>query len=214
MVGYGQALVAAAAYDPVSRIAIFPLPRAAPVLRTGQRLLSASAADFQEAKNVDSVGDELLPNTAFASGNINVVNGPVITWVTPEPNECAAAPADLLVIASSTVALRSVRFLDGTKPITTVRRGTAGIYSAAEARRRCKGRHTLQAIVTDAKGRQAKAQRVVRVCVGAVKKTAVVTGASSGIGEATARARGAWLVLRARRPAAGATRAARVRARR
>ena len=165
VVGYGQALVAAAAYDPISGIAIFPLPREAPVLRTGQRLLSASAADFQEAKNVDSVGDELLPNTAFASGNITVVNGPVVTWVTPEPNECAAAPTDLLVIASSTAALRSVRFLDGTKPITTVRRGTAGIYSAAWKRGgAAKGRHTLQAIVTDAKGRQAKAQRVVRVC--------------------------------------------------
>jgi hypothetical protein len=165
VIGYGRALVAAAAYDPVSGIAVFPLPREAPVLRAGQRQLGASAADFQEAKNVDSVGDELLPNTAFASGNITVVNGPAITWVTPEPNECATATTPLLVIGSSTATLRSVRFLDGSKPITTVTRGTAGIYSATWKRgSAAKGRHTLRAVLTDAKGRHAEAQRVIRVC--------------------------------------------------
>jgi hypothetical protein len=93
------------------------------------------------------------------------VKGPAITWVTPEPRECAAATAPLLVIASSTATLRSVRFLDGSKRITTVRRGTAGIYSATWKRgSAAKGRHTLRAIITDAKGRQAEAQRVVRVC--------------------------------------------------
>jgi hypothetical protein len=165
VIGYGQALVAAATYDPTSGIALFPLPREAPALKVGKRLVAASAADFQEAKNVDSVGDELLPNTAFAAGNINVVNRPAITWVTPEPSECAAAPAPLVVLASSTAALRSVRFLDGSKPIATVKRGTAGIYSAAwKHGGAAKGRHTLRAIVTDAKGRIAEAQRVVRVC--------------------------------------------------
>jgi minor extracellular serine protease Vpr len=165
VIGYGRALIGAAAYDPLSGIALFPLPREAPVLRAGKRLVAASAADFQEAKNVDSVGDQLLPNTAFASGNITVVNRPAITWVTPEPSECATAPAQLLVLASSTAALRSVRFLDGRKPIATARRGVAGLYSVAWKRGgAAKGRHTLRAIVTDAKGRQAEAQRVVRVC--------------------------------------------------
>jgi hypothetical protein len=93
------------------------------------------------------------------------VNGPAITWVTPEPSECATSPAQLLVLASSTAALRSVRFLDESKPIATVKRGVAGIYSVAWKRGgAAKGRHTLRAIVTDAKGRQAEAQRVVRVC--------------------------------------------------
>ena len=117
VIGYGRALIGAAAYDPLTGIAIFPLPREAPVLRAGKRLLSASAADFQEAKNVDSVGDELLPNTAFASGNITVVNRPAITWVTPETSECAAAqthswcspprPLSCVRCASSTGASRS-----------------------------------------------------------------------------------------------------------
>jgi minor extracellular serine protease Vpr len=165
VIGYGRALVAAAAYDPISGIALFPLPQQAPALRAGKRLLQASAADFQEAKNVDSVGDELLPNTAFASGNITVVNGPAITWVTPEPSECVTAQTQLVAIASSTAVVRSVRFLDGTKPIATVTRGGAGIYGAVWKRGgAAKGRHTLHAIVTDAKGRKAEAQRVVRVC--------------------------------------------------
>jgi hypothetical protein len=93
------------------------------------------------------------------------VNGPTVTWVTPEPSECAAAPAELLVLASSTAALRSVRFLDGNKAIVTVKRGTAGIYSAAwKHGGAAKGKHTLRAVVTDAKGRHAEAQRVVRIC--------------------------------------------------
>ena len=128
-------------------------------------MLAASAADYQEAKNVDSVGDELLPNTAFASGRINVVNGPTISWLVPEIRECVAARATLLVIAGSTATVRSVRFLDGRKPIATVRRGELGIYSAVWKRGgAAKGRHTLRAIVTDAKGRKVEAQRIARVC--------------------------------------------------
>ena len=165
VIGYGRALIGAGAYDPVTGIAVFPLPAEAPALKAGKLQLQASAADFQEAKNVDSVGDELLPNTAFASGNITVVNGPTITWVTPEPRECATAQTQLVVIASSTAALRSVRFLDARKPIATVRRGAAGIYSTLWKRGgAAKGRHTLRAIITDAKGRKAEARRVVRVC--------------------------------------------------
>ena len=61
--------------------------------------------------------------------------------------------------------MRTIRFFDGRKPIATVRRGTSGIYSATWRRGgAAKGRHTLRAIVTDAKGRKAEAQRVVRVC--------------------------------------------------
>ena len=93
------------------------------------------------------------------------MNRPAITWVTPEPSECTAAQTQLLVLASSTAALRSVRFLDGSKPIATVRRGVAGLYSVVWKRGgAAKGKHTLHAIVTDARGRKAESQRVVRVC--------------------------------------------------
>ena len=165
VIGYRQTLIGAAVYDPASGIALFPIPAGAPALRAGNRQVQASAADFQESKNVDSVGDELLPNTAFASGPVRVVNTPTITWLTPEIRECAAARTPLTVLAGSTAAVRTIRFLDGKKPIATVRRGTAGIFGATWRRGgAAKGRHTLRAIVTDAKGRTAEAQRVVRVC--------------------------------------------------
>ena len=165
VIGYGQTLVGAAAYDPVSGIALFPIPPEAAALRAGKRQVQVSAADFQESKNVDSVGDQLLPNTAFAGGPIDVVNGPSATWITPEIRECATARTPLTVIAGSTVAVRSVQFLLGKKPIATVRRGTAGLYNTTWRRAgTAKGRHTLRAIVTDADGRKFEAQRVVRVC--------------------------------------------------
>jgi len=165
VIGYGRALIGAATYDPASGIALFPLPRQAPALRAGKRNLTASAADFQEAKNVDSVGDELLPNTAFAGGRITVVNRPTLTWVQPEVNECSARQASLIVLASSTVAVRSVRFFDGRKLLAIDRRGGADLFTAVWKRGgAAKGKHTLRAILTDAKGRKAEAQRVVRVC--------------------------------------------------
>jgi Subtilase family/PA domain len=165
VIGYGRTLVGAAAYDPISGIALFPLPSEAPALRAGRRMLTASGADFQEAKNVDSVGDELLPNTAFAEGPIRVVSGPAVTWLTPETNECAAARTPLVALASSTAAVRSVRFFLGRTLVATVRRGPAGLYTATWRRgATAQGRHTLRAIVTDARGRKAETQRVVRVC--------------------------------------------------
>src|SRR5688500_14408518 len=165
VIGYGRVLVGAYAYDAASGIALFPLPREAPALTVGRPVLGASAADFQEAKNVDSVGDELLPNTAFASGRIRVVNGPTINWLVPEIRECVPARASLVVVTGSTAAVRSVRFFDGRKPIAAVKRGAVGVYSAVWRRGgAAKGRHTLRAVVTDAKGRRAEAQRVARVC--------------------------------------------------
>ena len=165
VIGYAGVLVEAAAYDPASGIALFPLPRQAPVLKTGKRNLTASGADFQEAKNVDSVGDELLPNTAFASGGITVVNRPTVTWLTPDGNECTTRRAQLAVLAASTAAVRSVRFFEGRKLLASDKRGSAGLFTAVWKRGgAAKGKHTLRAIVTDAKGRRAEARRVVRVC--------------------------------------------------
>ena len=108
-------------------------------LKAGKRQVQASAADFQEAKNVDSVGDELLPNTAFASGPVSVVDGPTITWLTPEIRECVPASTPLTVLAGSTAAIRSIKFFNGKKPIATVRRGAAGIYGTTWRARRREG---------------------------------------------------------------------------
>ena len=165
VIGYGRALVGAVAHDPVSGIALFPIPEEAPVLRAGRRQLTASAADFQESKNVDSVGDELLPNTAFAAGPIRVVDGPSVTWLIPGASECVPVRVDLTVVAGSTTAVRSVRFFHGRRLFATVRRGGAGLFAATWRRgSAAKGRHTLRAVVTDARGRKAESRRVVRVC--------------------------------------------------
>ncbi|MGI9111056.1 MAG: hypothetical protein ACR2GT_02445, partial [Gaiellaceae bacterium] len=164
-IAYGRTLIGAAAYDPSSGIALFPLSREAPALKAGKRTLSAEAADFQEAKNVDSVGDELLPNTAFARGPIRVVAGPTVTWLAPEARDCATARTPLVVLAGSTAKVRSVRFFDGRRAIGAGRGTGAGLYSGTWRRAgAAKGTHTLRAIVTDATGRKAEARRLVRVC--------------------------------------------------
>ena len=62
VIGYGRVLIGAAAYDPASGIALFPIPSAAPALRAGNRSIQASGADFQEAKNNENAGTT-LPNT-------------------------------------------------------------------------------------------------------------------------------------------------------
>jgi hypothetical protein len=165
VLGYGRALIGAAVYDEASGIALFPIPASAPKLPAGRRVLDASAADFQEAKNVDSVGDSLLPNTAFARGPIQVVDGPTVMWITPEPRACLAARTPLLALAGSTSRVRNVRFYRGTRPIAADRTGPGGLYTASLRRAGLKGgRHTLRAVVTDARGRTATAERIVRVC--------------------------------------------------
>lgn len=165
VISYRNVLVGAAAYDPGSGLALFPLPRSAPALRAGRRGLTASAADFQEAKNVDSVGTELLPNTTFASGTLRVVDGPTVAWLNPDVRACVPRAAQLVAVADSSAPIRSVRFLDGSRGISVVKRAGGGLYGAvwrnADAR---KGKHLLRAIVVDAKGRKAEAQRIVRIC--------------------------------------------------
>ncbi len=165
VLSYGGALVGAAAYDPASGIAIFPLPKEAPRLKAGNRRLTVGASDFQEAKNVDSIGDSIMPNTTYASGPIRVVARPTVSWLAPEPRECLAASAPLTVVAGATRKIRSVRFLDGRRPIATTKRGPAGLYRATwRTRGAAKGLHRLRAIVTDAAGRKAEARLDVRLC--------------------------------------------------
>ena len=165
-IGYRNQLIGASAYDPVSGIAIFALPRQAPALRAGGRRLLASASDYQESKNVATTGEELMPNTAVAQGTLRVVNRPTVTWLAPEGGECVARPrAQLTLLADSTAAVRSVRFSVDGRRIATDRSGPAGLYSVSWRTRRLKtGRHVLRAVVRDASGRAAEARRTIRAC--------------------------------------------------
>jgi hypothetical protein len=165
VIGYRRALVGAAAYDPISGIAVFVLPNEAPRLPAGRTRAIFVASDNQEAKNVNTFGPDVMPNTNFVPATLRVVRRPTVTWLVPERRECATRRTRLVALAGSTARIRSVRFFDGARRIAIVRRGEAGIYTAdwstAGAR---KGLHRLRAVVVDARGRRASAVRPVRVC--------------------------------------------------
>jgi hypothetical protein len=168
VIGYRNVLVGASVYDAVSGVAIFALPQQAPTLQAGRRVLLAGAGDFQEAKNVSTTGADVTPNTTVAQGRIRVVRRPTATWVFPEAGECVVSQggrAQLLAIAGSTAAVRSVRFLDGRRTIATVKTGAAGLYTASwRTGPATKGRHQLRVLVRDADGRVVERRRTVRVC--------------------------------------------------
>ena len=44
------------------------------------------ASDYQEAKNVNTSGAEIMPNTAFRASRITVVAKPAVTWLSPSAN--------------------------------------------------------------------------------------------------------------------------------
>jgi minor extracellular serine protease Vpr len=165
VIAYRNVLVGAALYDPDSGVAIFPLPRAAARIPAGRTRAVLTASDFQEAKNVNSVGSDILPNTAFRRVAITGVSGPALTWVVPATNECVARSAGLLVVASSTSRVRSVRFFADGRRIGVDRSGTAGVFTGSWGTRLAhRGHHELTAVATDASGRTLAATRDVRVC--------------------------------------------------
>jgi minor extracellular serine protease Vpr len=165
VVGYRGVAVGAAFYDPESGIALFPLPSAAPRLPAGRTSATLVASDYQEAKNVNTSGQDVMPNTTFVPATLRVVAGPTVQWLVPERQECLARRAPLTVVAGSSARIRSVAFLDGRRRVARVLRGTAGLYSATwNAARATRGRHVLRAVVTDVRGRTATAERVARVC--------------------------------------------------
>ena len=160
---YRGVLVGASFYDPFSGIAVFALPRQAPALRAGRTVATLVASDYQEAKNVASVSEDVLPNTTVVGAPIRVVRGPAATWLAPEQGACVSGRVRLLVAASASRGVAHVRFLAGSRVVATVRRGQAGLY-AADWRASGRGTHRLRAVVTDRSGAQFAAARTVRVC--------------------------------------------------
>jgi hypothetical protein len=165
VIAYRGVLVGAALYDPLSGIAVFPLPSQAAAIKNGSTRAVLSASDFQESKNVNTVGDNVLPNTAFRTVRLTAVSGPALTWITPAANACLAKTAGFVVAASSTKRVTSVRFFVDGKRVAVDRRGGAGLFSATwPTRRAAAGGHELRAVATDGGGRTATATRHVRVC--------------------------------------------------
>jgi subtilisin family serine protease len=165
VIGYQRVLVGAAAYDPISGLALFPLPTQAPRIKAGTTRAIIQAADNQEAKNIASIGSNPLPNTTFRLVTIKGVAGPAVSWLVPDAGVCVRGSVRLGVAATSTAPVESVRFFDGNRPIAKVTKGPASLYvtdwrtTKVEA-----GRHTLRATALDRKGRSFSAVRTVRVC--------------------------------------------------
>jgi minor extracellular serine protease Vpr len=165
VIGYGNALVGASAYDAASGLVIFGIPNAAPAFKAGKRTLVMQASDYQEAKNINTVGDAIAPNTAFKQAKLRVVNGPTVSWIEPPARSCALKKDQLLVVADSTKKVSKVVFTDNGKRVGVDRTGPSTIYSVAwNTAKLKKGKHLLVATVVDAAGRKATAGRTVKTC--------------------------------------------------
>ena len=165
VLSYRGALVGASLYDVGSGLAVFVLPSQAPRIPRGRTAGVVMASDFQEAKNVQTFGRNVMPNTRFQPLRLRAMRGTVATWLLPGRGACVRRNAPLLVVVSSTRRIASVRFLDGARRIGIDRRGVAGLYEATWSTRRARrGRHVLRAVVITRGGGRAIAARRVRVC--------------------------------------------------
>jgi minor extracellular serine protease Vpr len=163
--GYRRVLVGASAYDPFSGLAVFPLPPSARTIPVGRTRAVISASDFQETKNVNTISDEIMPNTSFRAVTIAGIRGPAITWLSPDAAACVAKNAVLGVLASSDRKVTSVRFFADGKQVARDRNATVGVFNAIwHTQNAERGRHVLIAVATDSAGRHVAARRPVRVC--------------------------------------------------
>ena len=160
-----QEQMGATSYDPDTGIASFSIPRDAPALGTGSQFMRVVAADYQEAKNINTESESPMPNTRFLGVRLEARNGPAVSWLTPEKAKCAAGRQRLVVIANDNVNVSSVGFYDGNRQIARDRTGVRGFYEVTwRTSGKRKGSHTLTAIASDVRGREASATTTVRVC--------------------------------------------------
>jgi minor extracellular serine protease Vpr len=165
VVNYNKALVGASAYDPSTGLIIFGIPVDAPKFNPGKTNAIVEASDYQESKNINTVGNDLYPNTTFLRSKITVVNGPTVTWIEPPAHVCALKSDQLSVVAGSTKKVTQVVFRDNGKPIGTDKSGPGGVYSVSwKTAQLKKGVHLLTATVHDSAGHAAAAGRQLKVC--------------------------------------------------
>lgn len=159
-IGYEGALIGASVYDPTNGIAVFPLPAAAPTLATGTRELRIVAADFQEAKNIETVGPSITPNTRSTRVSVHVVAGTTVTWITPATGACLAKQQELTVAVSSGHAVPGVRFLLDGRALATAHRADELWDATVSTAKTTPGTHTLVALANGG----TSARRMVRTC--------------------------------------------------
>jgi hypothetical protein len=159
-----RVLLGAALYDSTSGLALFPIPRTAPPIRRGLFKGAAEAQDNQETKNIDQIGANVLPNTTIKGVNLRGTTRPSVTWLLPLGTSCARGAASLAVAASAPWRITSVQFYDGRRLVSTVRRGTLGLYTGVWRTGAAKrGPHHLRVVLRSG-GRSVQARRNVRVC--------------------------------------------------
>ena len=164
VIGYRQVLLLAALYDRSSGLAIWLLD-GAPKLKRGRPAVTVVASDYQESKNVDQAGENIMPNTDFRRLRLRAVNVPTLTWLIPRARACVRGPTPLLVSGGSPRGVRSVAFFVGHRRISKQRGTPVGVYATTwRAKKASRGRHVLRAVLTDRRGRRLQARRVVRVC--------------------------------------------------
>jgi hypothetical protein len=163
VIGYGNALVAPAEYDPISGIAIIPLPNAAPLLRAGRRQVLFASSDFQESKNVDTMGKNLLPNTRISASRLHVVKKPTESWLLPSSGTCVRKGDSLLVTAGAPDGVKRLRFLLDGKKIAKAVRGPVHLWDGTLGKLR-KGRHVISAVAVSRRGHRVTARMRVRTC--------------------------------------------------
>jgi subtilisin family serine protease len=165
VISYNKALVGASAYDPSTGLVVFGIPTAAPKFNAGKTTAVIEASDYQEAKNINTVGNSLLPNTTFIRSKIKVVSGPAVTWVEPPAHVCALKSDRLVVVGGSNRRVKDVTFRDNGKRIGVDKTGSGGVYSITwKTGKLKKGVHRLTATLRDVGGHKAAAGRQLRVC--------------------------------------------------
>ena len=121
------------------------------------------ASDYQESKNINTVGNALMPNTTFLPvRSTSSPARPSRGWSRPRTHARSHATR-LFVVAGSTTDVQRVVFRDGSHLIGQDRGRSGGVYSKLWRTSGSKhGVHHLTAIVHDSKGRTASAERVIR----------------------------------------------------
>ncbi len=163
VLGYRGVLVAPLAYDPLSGLTIFVLPRAAPALRAGRLRMLFVSSDFQEAKNIETTGNNILPNTRIRASKLRVVRGPTLSWLSPASGICIAPREEVLVSANAAGGVKRVRFLLDGREVAKARPAPAGLWSGM-LRKVSRGRHMLEADGVTRGGRGFSGRLVVHRC--------------------------------------------------
>ena len=163
-IGYKGALVGASSFDRGSGLAIFALPSQVSALHAGNVTTGMVSSDYQEAKNIDTIGPNIMPNTRALVTKLHVVAGAAVDWLLPTAGLCGQAKQPLIVAASGPGGVSSVRFFVDGKRRAVVHRGVEGLWFTNVSL--SKGRHTIVATATAAKGKKASARRTLRSCRG------------------------------------------------